>query len=263
MESLDDRGLTYASYTLANFTTPVHHRTAAADLQIAQTPSGTADEDWFVAVHLSVESASGEIVDALHVIDKALKEHDQSALVSAIEAIESCITFATAVMPTVRERLDPDVFLNDIRPYLYGYENICFRGVQGDPMVSYIGETGAQSGIIRAADTALGTHHSESMMAAMDRFLVCAPPTHQEFFKYAVGIGQQLAIAREPSVQNARRSALRALSEFRRVHYDIVGYYLAPKEKSLVDTGTGGTRFGVWLQQMIDETEATIANSSN
>src|SRR5215211_2127539 len=45
--------LTYASYVLANFTTPVHPRVPTADLKIAQTPSGTTDEEWFVGVHLS------------------------------------------------------------------------------------------------------------------------------------------------------------------------------------------------------------------
>ena len=250
--------LTYASYTLANFTSPVRQRTLPTELHIAQTPSGTVDEEWFVAVHLSAESASGEVVEALSAIDRAIKEHDHTTLIYAIETIESCAAFATEVMPMVREYLRPDVFLNKIRPYLYGYDNICFHGVHGNPLVSYIGETGAQSGMIRAIDSALGVHHSESISASMDRFLLCAPQTHQDFFKYALELGQQLDQVKYPAVQNARRSALQALSEFRSTHYEIVKYYLSYTEKIKVETGTGGTRFGIWLQQMIDETDATM-----
>ena len=254
--------LTYASYVLANLTAAVRGRLPAANLQIAQTPSGTPDEEWFVAVHLSVESAGGEVVTAIRLIDKALEERDGSALRRAIESVESCIQFATETMPTVQERLDADIFRNDIRPLLYGHDQIAFRGVEGNPSITYIGETGAQSGIIRAVDAVLGARHSDAMITSMNRFLACAPPTHQRYFGVASIVGQRLAkTTNDPVVREARRAALLALARFRRTHLRVVTEFLAPQGRSLADRGTGGTNFQVWLQTLINETETAAAEA--
>jgi indoleamine 2,3-dioxygenase len=254
--------LTYASYVLANFTTAVRGRIPADELKIAQTPTGTADEDWFIAVHLSVETAGGPIVDAGLVIEQALESGDESLLVGAMESIESSVVFATEVIPTIRERLSADVFVKTIRPLLYGHDQIRFRGVPGEPVVTYIGETGAQSGAIRAADAMLGTHHAEATHASMNRFLACAPPSHQRFCKRASGLGQRLTItAKSPSVRAARRSALNALANFRRVHFEVVAEYLMPLGKSVVSHGTGGTNFKAWLRQIVDESEKAVAEA--
>ena len=252
--------LTYASYVLANFTTPVRKRAPARDLEIAQTPSGTADEDWFVAVHLSVESAGGEIVEAVYTLDKALDRGDDRLVLQALKAIESCMVFAAQVMPTVRERLDPVVFRTEIRPLLYGHDQICFRGVEDCPAVTYIGETGAQSGVIRAVDAVLGVPHSEAMIGSMNRFLACAPPIHQQFFQQATNLGLRLATGKWPSeVRDAHRAALTALATFRRTHLRVVSEYLAPEGHGLVTLGTGGTNFKVWLQRLIDDAETAAS----
>jgi len=248
--------LTYASYVLANFTSPISARTAAGDLHIAQTPTGTDDEAWFVAVHLSVESTGGAIVDAAYAIERCLDSKDESTLISALRDVESSLIFAADAMPTVRERLDADVFVKDIRPLLYGHDEICFRGVPGDPVVTYIGETGAQSGAIRAADAVLGTPHSEATTVPMNRFLECAPLNHRRFCQRATAIGNRLATEIDaPQVRNARHTALLALTEFRRTHYKVVSDYLTPKGHAVTSHGTGGTRFKVWLQEIVEETE--------
>jgi indoleamine 2,3-dioxygenase len=254
--------LTYASYVLANFTTRVRKRAPARDLEIAQTPSGTADEEWFVAVHLSVESTGGEIVEALCNIDKALDMCDDRLMLQAIEAIESSMIFAGQVMPTVRERLDPIIFLNEIRPLLYGHDQICFQGVEDCPAVTYIGETGAQSGVIRAVDAALGVSHSEAMIGSMNRFLACAPPIHRQFFEQAASLGLRLAGSElSSSIRQARRAALMALATFRRTHLRVVSEYLAPEGQNLVTLGTGGTNFKVWLQRLIDDAETAASEA--
>ena len=254
--------LTYASYVLSNFTTPVAPRTAAADFAVGQTPSGTADEEWFIAVHQSVESVGGEVVAAVDAIDVGLTEQDGAALSNALDSIESCLDFAVRTMPTIRERLDPEVFRDEIRPLLYGHDVITFEGVHGAPQVSYIGETGAQSGVIRAADALLGTRHTPGMVTSMNRFLDCAPPWHQRYLIKVAGIGSKLAQAELPTrIREARRRALCALTEFRRVHLSVVTDYLAPEGTSLSERGTGGTHFQVWLQRLIDETDEAVKSA--
>jgi hypothetical protein len=170
--------------------------------------------------------------------------------------------FAVRTMPTVREGLDPEVFRTDIRPLLYGHDTITFEGVDGKPQVSYIGETGAQSGVIRAADALLGTRHTPGMVASMNRFLDCAPPSHQRYLIEVAGIGSKLAQAELPAqAREARRRALSTLAEFRRVHLSVVTDYLAPEGTSLSERGTGGTHFQVWLQRLIDETDETAKSA--
>lgn len=254
--------LTYASYVLANLTTPVYGRLPPAELRIAQTPSGTSDEEWFVAVHLAVESAGGEVVAAIRRVDEALDQRDIPTLIDAIAAIEACLQFATDIMPAVKEKLDPDVFRNTIRPLLYGHDVISFRGVDGNPAVTYIGETGAQSGMIRAADAVLGAQHSDAMTASMNRFSLCAPLSHQHYFQTATFVGLRLATnVHGRAVCDARRSALQALARFRRTHLSVVTEYLAPGGRDLVERGTGGTNFQVWLQRLISETEKAAADT--
>lgn len=253
--------LTYASYVLANFTSPVRPRVPAHGFQIAQTPSGTRDEEWFVAVHLSVESAGGEVVEAIGIIEKALQDGDESLITKALEAVESCLVFAAKTMPTVREHLDPVIFKDDIRPLLYGHDQLRFRGVEGDPLVTYVGETGAQSGIIRAADAVLGVQHAEDMVSSMNRFLSCAPPIHQKFFGHASEIGKRLATSKcSFTVREARQSALTALARFRRAHLLVVSEYLVANGST--DLGTGGTHFRVWLQRLVDEAETAASQAS-
>lgn len=250
--------LTYASYVLSNFTKPITSRTPAEGLTIGQTPSSTEAENWFVAVHLAVESVGGEIVAAVKQLDRGLAAEDHSTILAGVEAIDSCLSFATETMPTVRERLDPVTFRDKIRPLLYGHAEIKFRGVEHEPRVAYIGETGAQSGVIRAADAALGTKHTPAMTTSMNRFVACAPPAHRRYLGRAAAIGERFARARLPlDVGEARRRALQKLALFRRTHLKVVMEYLAPEGTSLAERGTGGTHFQLWLQRLIDETEET------
>lgn len=248
--------LTYASYVLANSVTSIRPRMPTTELKIAQTPSGTTDEEWFVAVHLSVESIGGEVVKAIDTLEKALDCDDEELVINALQSIQSSLVFAKSIMPTVLEGVNPEIFRNQIRPLLYGHDRIVFRGVSGEPVITYIGETGAQSGVIRAADAVLGIPHSDGITASMNRFLSCAPPTHRKFFGKATSLGQSL-VSRlgQKAVREIWRSAVETLAEFRGTHFEVVNHYLAPTGKSLAERGTGGTDFQVWLKRLVNETK--------
>src|SRR6185369_9009956 len=97
--------------------------------------------------------------------EDALHSDETSVLVSSLSMVESFLQFAAETLPSIRERLDAAVFRDTIRPLLYGHTRLIFRGVPGEPRLTYLGETGAQSGAIRGADALLGIRHSEGMLA--------------------------------------------------------------------------------------------------
>lgn len=253
--------LTYASYVLANFATPIPPRTHPSEIKVAQTLTGTKDEKWFIAVHLAAESVGAEVVSAINIMAAAFPKDNSELLVSALESIESSIEFANSIFSTVIGNIDPEIFRNSVRPYLFGHSDIKFKGVSGEPNVTYVGETGAQSGMMRAVDIALGTRHSNKTSSFFKHFSLCAPPPHQKYFKQSLKIGQDLLFFsnKNKAVKSARRAALLSVAKFRRSHLDIVNYFLVSNGRKLTETGTGGTDFINWLGNLAEETEEDAA----
>jgi hypothetical protein len=249
--------LTYATYVLANFEGEIHEKLNPEEIKVGDVPSGTEDEKWFVAVHSSIESSAGPLIDAVK------KWNTQSDRVgnslNLLSCSLGCLNFAIDTMPRVRERLDPEVFRNDVRPLLHGTEGVLFEGVPGTPLVKYVGETGAQSGVIRAIDLLLRVHHSDQMESSIGGFLSCAPLLHQQYFQRLKVIGQDIAESQASDVRVMRRRCLDQLASFRRTHLTVVSDYLAPHGSPLATTGTGGTRFSGWLGQLVADTEAESA----
>ncbi len=249
--------LTYATYVLSNFTTPISPSSPPQLLNISDTPSGTPDEAWFVAVHLSVESAGGVSVYATESIEQALRRDDHDAIIAALDLLNASLSFAIETLPSVKERLDPATFRDKIRPFLFGHSPVQFIGVPGNPTITYVGETGAQSGFIKAADSLLGTPHSSDTLAPMQHFLECAPIPHRAFFERAAAVGNSLSLIRaNQQLQKRRKSCLQLLAQFRRIHLALVTDYLLPNGKVLSEHGTGGTVFQTWLNSLIAETDA-------
>jgi hypothetical protein len=223
------------------------------EFEIAQTPTGTKDEAWFVAAHLAVESTGGQVVEAIEKIETALENGDNDAIVEALNVIESSMKFSAEIMPDVIRGMDPDIFLNKIRPLLHGHGEIIFRGVNGNPAVTYIGETGAQSGVIRAVDTILNIQHKKETRDPMEKFLKCAPSPHQEYFGRTKVVGENLSSVENPKVITARNAAAEALHKFRTSHMAAVAQYLPPG----VLKGTGSTNIKQFLGGLIKETKDT------
>lgn len=253
--------LTYASYVLANFEGFPRPRMNPEEFLIAQTPSGTPDEEWFVAAHLAVESTGGEVMGAIRKIETALDSNDTAAMVEALNIIESSMGFSAGIMPGVMKGMDPVIFREKIRPLLHGHGKVVFQGVEGNPSVTYIGETGAQSGVIRAVDLLLAVVHEKKIQDPIDRFATCAPPAHQKAFAEIKRIGERLSLVNNTSVFKAIYGASENLYEFRRNHSGAVDDYLTQQGKELAVQGTGGTHFRNWLGGLIRETKERASNS--
>ncbi|WP_239406137.1 indoleamine 2,3-dioxygenase [Frankia sp. Cj3] len=249
--------LTYATYVLANWQSPVHGRTPPELFNVKNTFTGTPDEAWFIAVHLSIESAGGEIVAGLNRCRSGITMNTIPEVVSGLLVIESALRWSTSIFPRIEERLDPTVFTRRVRKFLFGYQDVRFGGVDS-PAISYIGETGAQSGAIRAADAGLGVRHAADIIDSIKQFLSYAPAPHRRHLEESVDLGVRLAqYAHEKSdnadLDHAYRSARAALGVFRDTHLRTVKKYLVGAESPYPDQGTGGTRYQHWLRQLVED----------
>ncbi|HEY4261350.1 MAG TPA: hypothetical protein VGM98_14380 [Schlesneria sp.] len=249
--------LTYASYVLANLQKMPSVMGPIECIELAGTLSGTRDEEIFIAAHLAVESAGGMVVEAIDQIRVGIETKADAPVITGLKTIAKVMQFSTSVISSIVDEMDPHVFRTQIRPWLYGFSKIVFRGVPGNPSVDYVGETGAQSGVIRAVDAILGIHHSDVTSVAMKRFLACAPPPHQEYIMGVNRLGAALKLrAEELAVKVAYQSTIAAVADFRKAHWGVVSQFLLPEGRPLVERGTGGTDYTKFLPDLIAETEA-------
>jgi len=247
--------LTYATYVLANWRNPVRRRTPPEDFTVQTTFTGTPDEAWFVAVHLSIESVGGEIVEGLARCEHGVVNDAPDDVAAGFAAVESALRWSTSVFPRIEERLDAGVFTEKVREFLFGYQDVTFGGVEGAPTVSYVGETGAQSGAIRAADAGLGVGHSADVLASMTNFLSYAPATHHSYLEKAAELGGEVRkyLDVNPGLAESHRNAKSALSTFRDTHLGVVKKYLVGAKSPYPDQGTGGTQYQHWLRKLVEE----------
>lgn len=248
-------GLTYATYVLANWLEPLPPRCEPDSILVPRTFSGTADEVWFIAVHLSIESIGGEIVDAIADCQSALDGGGSHRLVAAINRIAGAIRWATAILGRIDQGIDPEVFRREIRPHLHGFANVTFEA-SPPASVSYVGETGAQSGVVQAIDLVLAIRHDDAMERALTRFRECAPPAHRDFMVGAETVGSRLAAeaTSDPLVRRAYVRALACLHAFRDRHVTVVERYLHSGTP-----GTGGTTGHPWLRNLRDSVSDTAS----
>ncbi len=252
-------GLTYASYVLANWSEPPAPRSQPEALLVLRTFSGTPDEAWFIAVHLAIESIGAEVVIAINRCRRALDEADRQALVAGLEAIADAIRWASDVLVRIQEGVDAETFRIAVRPNLFGFSNVTFDVGQPPVQVSYVGETGAQSGIIQALDTVLAVDHQPAMERALATFLDCAPPPHKEYMTIARDVGRRIAEEARSHLEVKRVyiHALNDLHQFRDHHATIVEHYLFAG-----GPGTGGTSGHPWLRTLRDDVSRTVASFS-
>jgi indoleamine 2,3-dioxygenase len=248
-------GLTYATYVLGNWLEPLSPRCKPESIFVPRTFSGTIDEAWFIAVHLSIESIGGEIVDAISDCQVSLDASRSRQLIDAVNRMSSAIRWATAILGQIDEHIDPTTFRNRIRPNLHGFANVTFA-TSPPTSISYVGETGAQSGVINAIDLALAVQHDDAMEKALKRFRECAPPAHRDFMIRAQTVGSLLAAEAQsdPLIRRAYLRSLACLHAFRDRHVTIVEHYLHSGTP-----GTGGTTGHAWLRRLRDNVSTTAS----
>ncbi len=245
--------LTYGSYVLANWRGPsIDARVDPDQVDVALTFSGTETERRFVAVHVAIESLGAEAVQKVLALRQSLAVENDRGVVTALGALTELLNVATGLLPMILDRFDPSTFRTEVRPFLFGFQGVRF-GHDNSTEYNFVGESGAQSGLLRYLD-AITTPVSRStpMVGSIDEFISYAPTEHQRAIADASEVGQGVQARGDISkdVDEALQDVRAAHRSFRRAHLTVVRSALHPGDGPL---GTGGTIYETWLSELIDE----------
>jgi indoleamine 2,3-dioxygenase len=276
--------LSYASYALDNWrrldkTKPIQ----LDNIVLLQNFLGGLDEEWFVVVHIQIEREAGPgLAGLLRAMSGAAGDKEDEVLLG----LKSLALAQTAMRDTLirmKERCDPYVYYNRVRPYIHGWKNspslpngIAYEGVEsyaGQPQ-QFRGETGAQSSIVPCLDAGLGIAHApDPLTLYLQEMRDYMPPRHRSFIevleKTTDDLGRPLLAGyvrdrkrRNPDLWTAYEACVDLLSQFREIHIGYADSYIHRQHQAHASNptavGTGGTPFMLYLQKHLDETKQAL-----
>lgn len=215
------------------------------------------DESWFHVIHIEIEAHAAVALQACLNASAAIAEENTHQLENALSAIPAAFENMMATFKRMGERCKPDVYYYTLRPYLFGFDGIVYKGVEEykEQPQSFRGETGAQSTVIPALKSFLGvTHEKGGLTSHLEIMKAYMPTPHRQFLASidCETIRHFVIKANKPALTKQYNRCLQGLFEFRHLHFEMVNEYIASKVKN--PTGTGGTDFMHWLQKLKDET---------
>lgn len=210
------------------------------------------DEHWFILVHVEIEAIAARILDAIAQLHDALPAVDSGTLDAAFTNIAIAVREQVQVLRRIPEKMDPALYHKTFRPYIRFFDNVRYEGVEQAPLY-YRGETGAQSSVIPALVACMKIPHRTSVLtehlADLRNYM---PAAHRDLLSSIAAMPD----LRPQADKHAYNEVLKAMAEFREVHYGWAREYI---ERWTDDPrGTGGTPYMQWLKQLIDETRAAM-----
>ena len=276
--------LSYTSYALDNWrrldkTKPIQ----LDNIVLLQNFLGGLDEEWFVVVHIQIEREAGPGLAGLLRAMRGAAEDKESEVLLGLKSLALAQTAMRATLLRMKERCDPYVYYNRVRPYIHGWKNspslpngLIYEGVKsyaGQPQ-QFRGETGAQSSIVPCLDAGLGIAHApDPLTLYLQEMRDYMPPRHRAFLetleKATDDLGRPLLAGyvrdrklRTPDLWTAYGNCVDLLAQFREVHIGYADSYIHRQHQSHASNptavGTGGTPFMQYLQKHLDETKQAI-----
>jgi indoleamine 2,3-dioxygenase len=265
--------LSYDSYCLNNWQRKAKRGMVEVNnLKLVQKFVECYDEDWFILIHVDIERKGA---DALRAISE-LRTHAFVAScptywLRAMKMMLKSLKAMNKVFARMPERCNPEVYFDIVRPYIYSFNDVVYEGCFDDRPQSYRGETGAQSSLIPAIQLALGIRHKQSMLTKhlddMRQYmplrhrqylslLEAAIPPYDKSFKpdpVKYDIRSNMLKLDNKDVNTVYNQCIEQLWEFRDQHFTYAVDYIHKKVTN--PTGTGGTPYMKWLQELRDETK--------
>jgi len=278
--------LSYASYALDNWRRFDRTRPIQLDnIVLLQNFLGGLDEEWFVVVHIQIEREAGAGLAGLLRAMNGAAEDKKDEVLLGLTSLASAQTAMRNTLLRMKERCDPYVYYNRVRPYIHAWKNsptlpngLIYEDVEayaGQPQ-QFRGETGAQSSIVPCLDAGLGIAHApDPLTVYLQEMRDYMPPRHRAFLqaleKTTGDSGRPLLAgyirdrkSRSPELWSAYSACVDLLAQFREIHIGYADSYIHRQHQAHTTNptavGTGGTPFMQYLQKHLDETKQAIAS---
>jgi len=276
--------LSYASYALDNWrrfdpTKPIE----VDNIALLQNFLGGLDEEWFVVIHIQIEQQAGPGIAALLRAMNGAADDKEDEVLLGLQSLALAQAAMRDTLLRMKERCDPYVYYNRVRPYIHGWKNspslpkgLVYEGVAaygGQPQ-QFRGETGAQSSIVPCLDAGLGIAHSpDPLTVYLQEMRDYMPPRHRAFLQTLEGATDHLNRPllsgyvrdrkfRSPQLWAAYGACVDLLAQFREIHVGYADSYIQRQHQSHASNptavGTGGTPFMAYLQKHLDETRHAV-----
>lgn len=254
--------LSYTSYCLHNWKRiDPNGPIALGNIALLQnfTQEAKSDEDWFILVHVDIEAKAH---DALAAMSKLRWCYNVEEAIPEMKKMVASLTAMNDTLQRMPEACSPEIYYDKVRPYIFGFENVVYRGCFDEKPQNFRGETGAQSSIIPAVINFLGIRHKDSMLTKHLRDMRnYMPKEHVKFIddmpcefpsrvkNFATQTGGESAI----DLYNA---CIEQVILFRKTHLEYAVNYIQKRVDN--PTGTGGTPYVQWLGNLTEETKAFL-----
>jgi indoleamine 2,3-dioxygenase len=265
--------LSYASYCLDNwFLIDAEEPISLENVGLINNFLGGVDEDWFVTIHVCIENAASEAINACSQIAGCDQETPENEISNLLQKICLSMRRVNEVFARMPEKCDPYIYYHRVRPFIFGTKDnpdlkngLVYEGQFDNEPQFFRGETGAQSSIIPSLDGALQIAHTKDHLRHyLNEMRDYMPPKHREFISKLEKKSQVKKL-----VENSKRlseqynECLEEIRAFRAMHLEYAGTYIHKQSQiknpfgrgGSTITGTGGTPYMTYLKKHRDETE--------
>jgi len=265
--------LSYASYCLDNWYKIDNKEPISLDnVALINNFLGGVDEDWFVTIHVCIEDAASEAIDAATKLSKLSRQHKIEDFSIYLKKISKSLKKVNNIFSRMPEKCDPYIYYHRVRPYIFGTKDnpdlekgLIYEGQFNNKPQFFRGETGAQSSIIPLLDGALGIYHTnDNLRHYLNEMRDYMPPKHRKMIEDVEKRSNAKAfISKSKKLMNEYNLCLEEIRKFRAQHLEYAASYIH-KQAQIKNTfgtggstirGTGGTPFMKYLKKHRDETQ--------
>ena len=265
--------LSYASYCLDNwFLINEDEGISLENVGLINNFLGGVDEDWFVTIHICIEDAASDAIEACQKIAQCNETSSEKEILNLLNQIAESMKKVNLIFARMPEKCDPYIYYHRVRPFIFGTKDnpdlrkgLIYEGQFENKPQFFRGETGAQSSIIPSLDGALQISHTkDNLRHYLNEMRDYMPPKHREFINSLENQSMlKQLISDSNKLIKKYNDCLEEIRVFRAMHLEYAGTYIHKQSQienpfgrgGSTITGTGGTPFMKYLKKHRDETE--------
>ena len=265
--------LSYASYCLDNwFLINEDEGISLENVGLINNFLGGVDEDWFVTIHVCIEDAASDAIEACQKIAQCNETSSEKEILNLLNQIAESMKKVNLIFARMPEKCDPYIYYHRVRPFIFGTKDnpdlkkgLIYEGQFENKPQFFRGETGAQSSIIPSLDGALQISHTkDNLRHYLNEMRDYMPPKHREFINSLENKSMlKQLISDSNKLIKKYNDCLEEIRVFRAMHLEYAGTYIHKQSQienpfgrgGSTITGTGGTPFMKYLKKHRDETE--------